>query len=78
MVGEIEAAVFVVVVDLLVFVVLDLGVGVFFPFVGDVLQGQALFQPLAHLNYFIIISIPNSPIEDVGSSSAIRRLDIKV
>lgn len=37
MVGEIEAAVFVVVVDLLVLVVLDLGVGVFFPFGGDVL-----------------------------------------
>ena len=58
MVGEVEPAVFVVVVDLLLLVVLDLGVGVFISFWGYVLQGQTLFQPLAHLNYFIIISIP--------------------
>lgn len=58
MVGEVEPAVFVVVVDLLLLVVLDLGVGVFISFGGYVLQGQTLFQPLAHLNYFIIISIP--------------------
>lgn len=80
MVGEIQPAVFVVVVDLLVLVVFDLSIGVFFPFWGDVLQGQTLIEPLAHLNlfYYYFYSSIHQAEEQMRAVGANECLDMKV
>lgn len=57
MIGEIEAAVFVIIIYLLVLGVLHLRLRVELSLWSLVLLGFALLKGFAHLNYFIIISI---------------------
>lgn len=52
MIGQIEATVLVIVVNLLVFSVLDLRLGEIFSFWNNVLLGLAFLKTLAHLNLF--------------------------
>lgn len=57
MIGEIEAAVFVIIIYLLVLGVLHLRLRIELSLWSLVLLRFALLKGLAHLNYFIIISI---------------------